>query len=140
MHKKTFRYDYECTRKPSEMNLLIPESTTIRIHFNLLIFCRDALQHLPCSVVVSALSKLAKAKPKFVLAGSYDGNDNHNIKTGEYFSINLAEHPYNLADGIVQTYNERTSKWLGGQPDKKMLLISGDYLSTVDFEAMRERC
>ena len=84
---------------------------------------------------------MAEAKPKFLLLGSYesDGYGNINIDAGNYFSINLRTPPYSLQAGVLHTFDERTSKVIQ-EPDKKLLLLSGEYLAQIDFAAMAERC
>ena len=64
--------------------------------------CRDALQHLPCKLVVDSLQNFALSRPKWLLVGSYDGNGNQNIPAGLHFAINLREPPYSMADGVMQ--------------------------------------
>jgi hypothetical protein len=65
---------------------------------------RDALQHLPCELVVASLQNFARSKPRFLLVGSYNGDSrtNHNIAPGDYFLINLREAPYSLGKGVLQ--------------------------------------
>ena len=100
---------------------------------------RDALQHLPCEMVVDALANFASSKPKYILLGSYDSETNVNIQAGEYFDINLRRHPYSLEDGLIRAFSEHTFLLADGV-DKLLLLYSGSYLASQDFVAMKRRC
>lgn len=66
-----------------------------------LILCRDALQHLSHNNIVSALRNFKSSMPKVLLLGSYPGGKNIDIKSGEYFDIDLSQSPYNLKPSKV---------------------------------------
>ena len=102
--------------------------------------CRDALQHLPCEMGVDALEKLAVAGSRYLLLGSYEqASHNSRIEVGAYYSINLKLPPFQLGDGVLRTFNEHTWQAIG-EHDKNMLLISGEFLRSRDFDAMRRGC
>lgn len=70
-----------------------------------MIFSRDALQHNKRADVWSILRAFAKSDAKLLLLGSYpDGSThchehrgiNHEIRTGDFFCVDLALEPYNL--------------------------------------------
>ena len=101
---------------------------------------RDALQHLPCEMVVDALANFASSRPKYILLGSYDSEANINIQAGDYSDINLRNPPYSLEDGLIRAFSEHTSFLLEGGVNKLLLLYSGSYLASQDFVAMKRRC
>ena len=75
-----------------------------------LILSRDALQHLPLSLIASALQCYCESEAKFLLVGSYIGarkNKNKNIKVGMAFSINLLAPPFDFPQPL-EFFNERT--------------------------------
>lgn len=62
-----------------------------------LILSRDALQHNSQTDVFTILKRFACSDARFFLIGSYmKASRNRDIKTGEYFRINLAIPPYSL--------------------------------------------
>ena len=63
---------------------------------------RDALQHLPCMLVVASLQNFALSSPQWLLVGSYDSSTNQEVPAGGYFMINLREPPYSMGEGVVQ--------------------------------------
>ena len=79
-----------------------------------LILSRDALQHLSFAQVRSVLMAVKEAEPKFFLVGSYPSGVNTDIRTGDYFSINLMQTPFSLWPHSV--FSEQT-------PDGKHLLL-----------------
>jgi len=67
-----------------------------------LIFSRDALQHLPISEVMHAISNWENSNSTYLITTFYTGNwVNNNIKPGEYTPINLLQPPYNFPAPIV---------------------------------------
>lgn len=88
------------------------------------------------------LENLAKGQARYLLLGSYDGVGNTNIRIGDYFGINLREHPYNLDEGVLHVYREHTPQdpLHLNEPEKLLLLFSGKYLMDVDFNQMRQNC
>jgi hypothetical protein len=95
-----------------------------------LIFSRDAFQHLSLIKIVDALKLLSNStRSKYLLVGSYVKNGkNSNIRIGEYFSIDLTKHPFNLND-YIEVFDEKTF-------DSKHLVLYDiqNYLKTVDFD------
>jgi hypothetical protein len=79
-----------------------------------LILSRDALQHLSLDQVWSAFKTFKSADPKFLLVGSYPSGVNVDIRTGDYFSVNLMREPFSLWPESV--FSEET-------PDTKHLLL-----------------
>ncbi|KAL3156445.1 hypothetical protein ABBQ38_000755 [Trebouxia sp. C0009 RCD-2024] len=104
-----------------------------------LVMCRDALQHLPLTMVVDALEMFSKSEARFLLVGSYLGPvaENRAIETGNYYSINLTLDPF-LLTGYQHLYHEHTSEFIV-EADKHLLLFPIAYLQSVDYKAMRER-
>jgi hypothetical protein len=98
-----------------------------------LIWCRDALQHLPFPLIINALENFSRIKSaKYLAVGSYKRGSNFNIAAGEYFSIDLTAAPFGL-DAPEDVLDEET-------PDGKLMLVYGmDYLRGIDFNAMRRR-
>ena len=104
-----------------------------------MLLSRDALQHLPCAAVVASLKNLAASGARLLLLGSYNGNNNTDIRTASaagYFGINLREPPYSLVPKAV--YDEKTPdpKW----PSKLLLLFEAAELGKADFPAMAAGC
>ena len=104
-----------------------------------LALCRDALQHLPLELAVNALEALAAAAPRLVALGSYLEHEgaNEDIATGEYYQINLLKEPFSLDEArVVDALDEASPR----KTERKwLLLFEGDYLRSLDFDAMRER-
>ncbi len=100
-----------------------------------LIHCRDALQHLSCPMIVNALHNFALSGAKYLLVGSYDAQPNQNIKSGDYFAINLRLPPFSLSnpDAIA---SENTP----GEENKLQLLYRISELAKKDFDVMRLGC
>ena len=63
-----------------------------------LVLSRDALQHLPLSLIFGTLRNVRSADPRFFLVGSYPeaAAGNADIPIGEYFPIDLARPPFSL--------------------------------------------
>ena len=74
-----------------------------------LILSRDALQHLPFSIIRGTLRNIQKADPKFFLVGSYPeaGQNNTDIPIGSYFKIDLRRQPFSLGEPM-EDYPEHT--------------------------------
>lgn len=102
-----------------------------------LIFSRDALQHLPLHLAVSALEKFATSAASYLLIGSYESEDgntamNRNVAIGEYFSINLLQQPFNLPEPLARYSEGRYD----GEPEKHLYLYRIADLGKVDFASM----
>ena len=107
-----------------------------------LIFCRDALQHLPLLSGINALENFSKTKARYLLVGSYatpKGNREIDINAGgnAYFDINLTEEPFFLT-GYQQIFSEHTDI-LPSELEKHMLLYPMHYLKAANFTEMRIR-
>ena len=101
-----------------------------------LILSRDALQHLPLEKVIDALKIFSRTSgAKYLLVGSYleEVDENRNIKTGDYFAINLMKQPFNL-NKYVEIFNEQVAH-------KKYLILYDiqNYLSKIDFDLMKTK-
>jgi hypothetical protein len=104
-----------------------------------LILCRDALQHLPMHLAVNILENFAQASPRLLAVGSYleSPSSNREITTGDYYLINLFKPPFNLEEAaVVDILNEESKN---KNERKYLILLSGEYLKSLDFKAMRER-
>jgi len=104
-----------------------------------LIFCREALQHLPCEVAVDALENFSKSDAKFLLTTSHNNHtENIDIPVGEFYSINLQLAPFNL-DRPARVFNEHGDKL--GSPDQRYLnMYLIDYLKAQDYIVMKKNC
>lgn len=104
-----------------------------------LIFCRDALQHLPYDKVISALEHFATSSARYLLVTSYDRQDhNVDVPPGGYWDLDLQKHPF-LLSGYQHDYREHTEEVLPSEAEKHLLLYSVTYLQSIDFVAMRQR-
>jgi hypothetical protein len=104
--------------------------------------CRDALQHLPLEDAIDVIANIARARPRVAAFGSYVENNpgeetggNVNIRVGEYYLINLRLPPFSM-NGTMDVINENSPN---AKERKYVLLYSGEYLSGLDFDAMRRR-
>jgi hypothetical protein len=83
-----------------------------------LIFCRDALQHLPVEDIKIALNKFLNSGAKYLLATThlrrYGWKNGENIKMAKCRDRNLMLRPFNLHDPLV-VYSEQdeSHKFLG---------------------------
>lgn len=100
-----------------------------------LIHCRDALQHLSCTLIVDALHNMVRSGAKYLVVGSYDDPVNTNIQSGDYFSLNLWVAPFNLSSPD-HVYSEDTP----GEPNKLQLLYRLSEIGKHDFDAMKRGC
>ena len=103
-----------------------------------LIFCRDALQHLPIEKAIDALDMFSRSKARFLMVGSYFGANikNQRIEAGDYYDINLTLEPFCLT-GYQHLYHEHTQE-ITNEPEKHLLLYPMSYLRSVDFSALRK--
>jgi thiol-disulfide isomerase/thioredoxin len=69
-----------------------------------MILCRDTLQHLSYNSISKTLHNFAKTKSIIVLGGYLNNSSNHNIKDGDYFSINYTSEPFNMIPNYI--YND----------------------------------
>lgn len=116
-------------------NLADP-STPLPAGYDLLL-TRDALQHLACPLVVDCLHNIAQSSVKFALIGSYNGNDNRHIQTGDVFMINLRKPPYSLEPMAV--FREGKIPNIP-DPEKLLLLYNVSSLAGRDWEGMKRGC
>lgn len=103
-----------------------------------MVLCRDALQHLPLLTAIDVISNIARASPKVAAFGSYIENrekGNRDIKVGDYYLINLMLSPFNM-NATIDILDENTP--VSGER-KYLLLFSGEYLASLDFNEMRKR-
>jgi len=103
-----------------------------------MVLCRDALQHLPLLTAIDVISNIARASPRVAAFGSYIENrekGNRDIKIGDYYLINLMMNPFNM-NATIDILDENTP--VAGER-KYLLVYSGEYLASLDFEEMRRR-
>jgi 2-polyprenyl-3-methyl-5-hydroxy-6-metoxy-1,4-benzoquinol methylase len=103
-----------------------------------MVLCRDALQHLPLLTAIDVISNIARASPKAAAFGSYIENrekGNRDIKVGDYYLINLMLSPFNM-NATIDVLDENTP--VSGER-KYLLVYSGEYLASLDFQEMRRR-
>jgi hypothetical protein len=112
-----------------------------------MILCRDALQHIPLLDAIDVLQNFARAAPRILAVGSYLGEagagngkagsvHNREILVGEYFLVNLMLAPFNMTSPM-DILDENTP--VKDERERKSLLVySGEYLATLDFDAMRD--
>ena len=103
-----------------------------------LALCRDALQHLPMALAVGVLQNLGASGARLIALGSYlEERANHEIALGDYYKINLLLPPFLLnASHAVDVLNEASRS---KEERKYMLLFTGEYIASLDFEAMQQR-
>lgn len=70
-----------------------------------------------------------------MILGSYEANENVNIKSGSYFNIDLRKEPFSLAHPVA-VLSEDTPNDI----NKFQLLYRGSDLRKEDFKAMKLRC
>mmetsp|Transcript_29328 Transcript_29328/g.41838 ORF Transcript_29328/g.41838 Transcript_29328/m.41838 type:complete len:361 (+) Transcript_29328:9-1091(+) len=94
-----------------------------------MILSRDALQHLSYAAITGALHHYCSTNADWLLVGSYllhspDGiSKNKNINTGETFSINLLEPPFNFQN-TVEIFPERSiGQYSDAQPENAKFLL-----------------
>ena len=101
---------------------------------------RGSLQHLPCAAIVDTLQSFASTDLQFLLVESHLQGDNRRIEAGEYFPIDLSLPPFDLKEGVVNTYKEQTKVLHSGQMEKVLVLIDGKFLGGLDFHKMKTGC
>jgi SAM-dependent methyltransferase len=95
---------------------------------------RDALQHLPLLDAIDVIAAIARARPRLALFGSYLNTSapaNREIVVGDFYTISLLRPPFLMGE-TLDVLDENVEK-------KSLLLYSGEYLASLDFDAMRAR-
>ena len=96
------------------------------------ILTRDVLMHFSLTDVLSALENLARAKSRFLGIGSFPAyGRNPEVKTGEWFPINLMAEPFNLwPDVILSEFDEY---------GKHIFIYSADNVGKWPLDSIRQR-
>lgn len=85
-----------------------------------LIFCRDCLVHLSFSDVLLALQNVCHSNARYLLTTTFaDRQENHDILTGEWRTLNIQLAPINLPKPI-ELINENCSEGNGEYRDKSL--------------------
>ena len=100
-----------------------------------MLMCRDALQHMSYDIIRAVLRNFARSDVHYFVLGSYlDQNDNRDIKTGEYFAINLTLPPFSMSEPL-ETFSEKTK--YPNDPIKQFVVYTKSqlvrYIETNDF-------
>lgn len=102
-----------------------------------LIHCRDTLQHLSYSMIVSALENFSRSEFRFILIGSYNNNhENRNILIGDCFSINLLDPPFSLP--LPQEILSEKTKLYSDEPEKFYLVYNQEVYKSIDFVRIKQ--
>lgn len=101
-----------------------------------MLMCRDALQHMSYETIKAVLRNFARTDVQYVVFGSYlDQDDNRDIATGDYFSINLTLPPFSMSEPF-ETFSEKIVP-LAGDPIKQFVVYTGSqlrqYIDTNEF-------
>lgn len=87
-----------------------------------LILCRDCLVHLSFSQIHEALRNIKQSKSKYLLTTSFlNHSKNVDIQTGDWRTLNLEEHPFNLPKPIL-VLNENCTENNGQYADKSLCM------------------
>jgi SAM-dependent methyltransferase len=62
-----------------------------------LVLTRDAMQHMPLHMALDALAAIRATGSAWLLASTYRGGDNRDIKPGDYYEPDLEAKPFSLA-------------------------------------------
>jgi hypothetical protein len=65
-----------------------------------LIFCRDCLMHLSMDLILEAMRNMLHSKAKYLLTTSYEDGENAEIRTGEWFAIDLLIPPFSFPEPL----------------------------------------
>jgi hypothetical protein len=84
-----------------------------------LVLCRDCLDHLSFQDIRESLDNIARSGATYLLATTYPGRDNEDIRSGDWRPLNLQAAPIGLPEPI-ETLNEQSRK--PGYPDKSLAL------------------
>ena len=81
----------------NNINFKIIDLTSDGLPYSDLIFCRDCLVHLSFEDIFKALKNIKKSKSKYFMNTNFLNKDNnHNIATGSWRTINLCKPPFNF--------------------------------------------
>lgn len=87
-----------------------------------MIFCRDALVHLSFEDIDKAVKNFKKTKAKYLFTTTFsDRNDNKDILTGDWRTLNLAQSPFNFPEPL-EIFNENCPDDNGRFSDKSIAL------------------
>ena len=82
-------------------NFKILDLTSDSLPYSDLIFCRDCLVHLSFEDIFKALENIKQTKSKYLMTTNFLFRDNnHNIPTGYWRTINLCKPPFNFNSPI----------------------------------------
>lgn len=100
-----------------------------------MLMCRDALQHMSYDTIRAVLRNFARSDVHYFVLGSYlDHNDNRDIKTGDYFAINLTLPPFSMSEPL-DTFSEKNPPW--DHPTKQFVVYTKSqlvrYIETNNF-------
>jgi hypothetical protein len=96
-----------------------------------LIFCRDCLMHLSMDLVRNAMRNMLHSKAKYLLTTSFDEGENLEIRTGEWFAIDLRIPPFSFPQPL-RTIEDIMIGWMHGK-QRRMLLWNMDDLRKTPF-------
>lgn len=61
-----------------------------------LVYMREVLQHVPLEEGGRVLHAVRQSGARYLIATTYNVDDNHNVKAGKFYRINLHKAPFNL--------------------------------------------
>ena len=85
----------------NNINFKVLDLTSDRLPCSDLIFCRDCLVHLSFEDIFKALRNIKKSNSKYLMTTNFlKRENNYDIPTGSWRTINLCESPFNLCSPI----------------------------------------
>lgn len=82
-----------------------------------LVLCRDCLDHLSFQDIHASLENISRSGATYLLATTYPGRENKDIRSGDWRPLNLEGPPFSLPSAL-EIVNEKSAK--AGYPDKSL--------------------
>jgi hypothetical protein len=101
-----------------------------------LIFCRDCLMHLSMDLIHKALRNMLHSKAKYLLTTSFVEGENNDIRTGEWFPVDLRIAPFHFPEPL-RSIEDIMIGWMHGRKRRMMLWKMEDLLATPFAQSLK---
>lgn len=106
-------------RTPGRWRYIVADAAKVPLEHHELVIVRDVFQHLSFAEGRALLDNLWTAQPFFLLASTYPGRTNRDIRTGDSYTPDLTKTPFNL-------------------PQPELLIFDGYYYHDHDTDQVRD--
>lgn len=88
-----------CRNQPHGM-FKIGDMSTVQLPEVDFIFSRDGMQHLPLATCIRTIQNFRNSSAKFLMASTFVGGKNKDIRAGKYFEPDLQQEPFSLGEPV----------------------------------------